>query len=197
MLPSRTSEKFTVAKLVLASAAAFAMSAGAMAAPDSSGIGSVGPFGKTSLMPKSGTKATGEVVFSRTKDGIEVKTTVANVSPGKHGLHIHEKGDCSAADASSAGAHFNPTSHQHGAVDPDVYHVGDLGNIDVAANGKGTSTVVIPSSKSRTFANWNDIIGKSVVLHAKQDDLKTQPAGASGDRIACGIISRIDVNASH
>jgi Cu-Zn family superoxide dismutase len=136
------------------------------------------------LEPKSGSKVTGTVTFTKAGDDVEVVADIQNLSPGKHGLHIHEKGDCSAADASSAGAHFNPT-HQHhdGPVGPDR-HVGDFGNIEADKSGKGH----LVWKGKLDLSGENSIIGKSVVVHEKEDDLKTDPSGNSGARFGCGVI---------
>ncbi|WP_414698994.1 superoxide dismutase family protein [Oligoflexus sp.] len=108
-------------------------------------------------------------------------------TPGKLGIHIHEKGDCSAEDASSAGGHFNPTGNQHSGPHRQERHAGDLGNIPVEQDGSGLLKVDLPDLE--TFFDWSAIVGKSVVVHEKQDDLKTQPSGDSGKRIACGTIT--------
>jgi Cu-Zn family superoxide dismutase len=107
--------------------------------------------------------------------------------PGPHGFHIHEKGDCSAADASSAGGHFNPTGKPHGGPDSDARHAGDFGNIEADATGN--------ARYSRTFSDLtldgeSSIIGKAIIVHQKADDLKTQPSGDAGGRIGCGVIAR-------
>jgi superoxide dismutase, Cu-Zn family len=111
------------------------------------------------LEPKSGSQVTGTVTFAKSGDEVQVVADVQNLKPGKHGFHIHEKGDCSAPDAMSAGGHFNPMHEHHGGPHTAERHVGDFGNI-----------------------------GKSVIVHEKEDDLKTDPSGNSGTRIACGVI---------
>lgn len=143
-------------------------------------------FAEATLAPKSGSKVAGTVVFSRVKNGVQVLASITGGTPGKHGIHIHEKGDCSAADASSAGGHFNPTGAPHAGVTAQARHVGDLGNITVKADGVGLLNLDIPAVSG--FTSWDSIIGKAVVVHAKVDDEKSQPAGAAGDRIACGVI---------
>lgn len=138
------------------------------------------------LEPKSGSAVTGMVEIAPMDDGVHVTVRVANAAPGKHGLHFHEKGDCSAPDASSAGGHWNPANVAHGAPDKDPHHAGDLGNIEVGADGTGMASVHLagyaatPGDKS--------VIGRSVVLHEKEDDFSTQPSGNSGARIACAVI---------
>ena len=115
---------------------------------------------------------------------VQVVADVENLKPGKHGFHIHEKGDCSAPDASSAGAHFNPTHQHHGGSDSVERHAGDFGNITVDASGKGH----LDWKGKLKFSGAESIIGKSVIVHEKEDDLKTDPSGNSGARIACGVI---------
>jgi Cu-Zn family superoxide dismutase len=136
------------------------------------------------LEPKSGSKVTGTVTFTKVGDEVQVVADIQNLTPGKHGFHIHEKGDCSAADAASAGAHFNPTHQHHGGPMTPERHEGDLGNIEADASGKAHL-----DWKGKLSLSGNDsIIGKSVVVHEKEDDLKTDPSGNSGSRIACGAI---------
>jgi Cu-Zn family superoxide dismutase len=107
--------------------------------------------------------------------------------PGPHGVHVHEKGDCSDPKAASAGPHFNPNggAHHGGPVTP-VRHGGDLGNIEVGPDGKATLDVVVTSLSVADVANG--VVGRAIVVHEKVDDLMTDPAGNSGARIGCGVI---------
>jgi Cu-Zn family superoxide dismutase len=146
-------------------------------------------FAEATLAPKSGSKVTGTVLFNHTKNGVQVIASVTGGTAGRHGIHIHEKGDCSAADASSAGGHFNPTGAPHSGPTASARHVGDLGNITIKKDGVGYLTLDLPPVNG--FTDWNQIIGKAVVVHAKVDDEKSQPAGAAGDRIACGVIQGV------
>jgi len=140
------------------------------------------------LESKSGSKVTGTVSFSKVGDEVKVVADIQNLTPGKHGFHIHEKGDCSAPDAASAGAHFNPTMKHHGGPANLDHHTGDLGNITADASGKAHL-----DWKGNLSLNGKDsIVGKSVVVHEKEDDLKTDPSGNSGARIACGAILAAD-----
>jgi Cu-Zn family superoxide dismutase len=136
------------------------------------------------LEPKSGSQVTGTVTFAMSGDEVQVVADVQNLKPGKHGFHIHEKGDCSSPDALSAGGHFNPMHQHHGGPHTAERHVGDFGNIEVDASGKGH----LVWKGKLDLSGPNSIIGKSVVVHEKADDLKTDPAGNSGARIACGVI---------
>ncbi len=137
---------------------------------------------------KSGSKVTGTVTFTKVGDEIQVVADIQNLTPGKHGFHIHEKGDCSAPDAASAGPHFNPTMKHHGGPDTVDHHSGDLGNITADASGKAH----LDWKGKLSLTGKDSIIGKSVVVHEKEDDLKTDPSGNSGSRIACGAILAAD-----
>ena len=112
---------------------------------------------------------------------------INGLTPGKHGFHIHEKGDCSAADASSAGGHFNPTGMPHGGRRGSQRHLGDLGNI--TADKSGIARFAFTDGWI-TLAGVNSIIGHAVVVHAQADDLKSQPSGNAGARVACGVIEK-------
>jgi Cu-Zn family superoxide dismutase len=140
------------------------------------------------LHPTAGNKASGTVTFTEVADGVQVHADITGLTPGNHGFHVHEFGDCSAADASSAGAHFNPTNNPHAGPDAAERHVGDMGNVEADASGKATLEYVDHQISLTT--DERSVIGRSVVVHVKADDLKTQPAGDSGARIACGVIGR-------
>src|SRR5438477_9063658 len=138
------------------------------------------------LHPTQDNKVSGTVMFTEVADGVQVHAEIAGLTPGKHGFHVHEFGDCSAADASSAGAHFNPTNQPHAGPDAAARHEGDMGNIEADASGNAKLDYV---DHQISLANdAKSVIGRSVVVHAKPDDLKTQPSGDSGARIACGVI---------
>jgi len=138
------------------------------------------------LESKSGSTVTGEAEFTEKKDGVEVSIQIKGAKPGPHGVHLHDKGDCSAADASSAGGHFNPDSKAHGAPGAEAHHAGDLGNMQVGANGIGKLKMMV---KGLTVAPGpNSVVGHAVVIHADPDDMKTQPSGNSGARVACGVV---------
>jgi Cu-Zn family superoxide dismutase len=146
-------------------------------------------FASAQLDAKSGSEASGKAWFTKTAKGVQIAVSISNVTPGPHGIHVHEKGDCSSLDASSAGGHYNPTHLAHGPSDPKRFHAGDLGNIIIGEDGTGVLNLAIPATRFHAkFPDWSQLIGKSIVLHAKTDDLVSQPAGDSGDRIACGII---------
>jgi superoxide dismutase, Cu-Zn family len=136
------------------------------------------------LESKSGSQVTGTVTFTKVGDDVQVVGDIIGLKPGKHGIHIHEKGDCSAPDAASAGAHFNPGQHKHGGPMTGERHEGDLGNIEADASGKAH----VDWKGKMSLSGADSIIGKSVVVHEKEDDLKTDPSGNSGARVACGAI---------
>lgn len=137
------------------------------------------------IHPASNSTVSGRVVFVQEKEGIRVIADLKGLKPGVHGFHIHEKGDCSAPDATSAGAHFNPTNEPHASPDAEKRHVGDLGNITADKDGHATLERL---DKVLTFEGPNSIMGKSVIVHEKEDDFTTQPTGNAGGRIGCGVI---------
>ena len=137
------------------------------------------------LSSASGSNVAGTVTFTPSGDGVKVVADITGLTPGKHGFHIHEFGDCSAKDATSAGAHYNPTSHQHAAPDAAERHVGDLGNLEADASGKAH---LENTDKMLKLSGDNSIVGYAVIVHEKEDDLKTQPTGNAGGRVACGVI---------
>ena len=137
------------------------------------------------LHPTANSKVMGTITFTKSGDELRVVADITGLTPGNHGFHIHEFGDCSAPDASSAGLHFDPTKHHHGAPDVTDRHAGDLGNIEADASGKAHLDW---SDKVMKLSGEESIIGRSVIVHEKRDDLKTQPTGDSGGRLACGVV---------
>ena len=134
---------------------------------------------------KSGGDANGTVTFTKVEGGVRVEAEIRGLIPGEHGFHIHEFGDCSSPDAMSAGGHFNPDKSEHGAMKGEKRHVGDLGNIE--ANARGVAKVDFVD-KHLSFSGSHNILGRGVIVHEKADDLKTQPTGNAGGRVACGVI---------
>ncbi len=153
----------------------------------------LGPFARAKLQPKSGSQVTGAVEIARIEEGLQITATLVGAKAGNHGIHIHEKGDCGAEDASSAGGHFNPGHSRHGGSNSLLRHRGDLGNVLVTEDGRGTLVLTLPKTGDKKVDEGLDFIGKAVVVHASEDDLKSQPAGASGGRIACGVIDRLPI----
>jgi len=137
------------------------------------------------LHSASGSSVSGTVTFTASGDTVTVVADISGLTPGKHGFHIHEFGDCSAPDAKSAGGHFNPGNHHHGAPDAADRHAGDLGNIEADASGKAHLEM---TDKVMKLSGTDSILGHAVIVHEKADDLKTQPTGDAGGRLACGVI---------
>ncbi len=137
------------------------------------------------LVPTAGNDVKGTVTFQETAEGIHVKGKITGLQPGPHGFHIHQFGDISSKDGKSAGGHFNPTDEAHGAPGDKMRHVGDLGNIE--ADKKGVATVDV-TDKELKFKGKTSILGRGVVVHAGTDDLKSQPSGDAGARVAVGVI---------
>jgi len=134
-------------------------------------------------------KDIGEAQFTEENGGISVAVSASGLTPGVHGTHIHMTGKCDGPDFKSAGGHWNPTSHQHGFENPQGSHKGDLPNMTVAADGIGTVQFTIPGAAIQGGENaLLDTDGAAIVIHAGPDDMKSDPAGNSGDRVACGII---------
>ncbi len=137
------------------------------------------------LNPTAGNTVKGTVHFYETPKGLHIVGVFSGLTPGEHGFHIHEKGDCSAPDAMSAGGHFNPANMKHGAPGDSERHAGDFGNL--TANAAGLAKFDLTDSRIG-FDGPASILGKGVIVHAKADDLKGQPAGNAGPRVACGNI---------
>lgn len=150
------------------------------------GSGGGAALASATIAPKSGDmKLAGTAKFSGTPGAITVTVNVTGAPPGMHGLHIHETGDCSAPDAMSAGGHWNPAMHMHGMPGP-TSHIGDLGNITIAADGTGTLTATSAEWVIGGAADKNPV-GKAIVVHGMPDDW-SQPTGNAGPRIGCGVI---------
>lgn len=133
----------------------------------------------------------GSAVFSRAENGVRVNVNVVGLPAGVHGIHIHEVGECSPPDFTTAGGHLNPAARQHGLENPAGPHAGDLPNLTVAADGRGDAEFVT-DRVSLTPGAQNSLFrpgGTSLVVHAAADDQRTSPSGNSGARIACGVIS--------
>lgn len=129
----------------------------------------------------------GRATFTRTEAGVRLDVELENASPGLHAVHLHENGDCSAQDASSAGGHWNPTGEDHGKWGEPPFHLGDIGNVEVNDDGTGSLTLTT-DQWSLGDGSDRDVVGTAVVVHAGADDFTSQPAGASGDRIGCGVV---------
>ena len=137
------------------------------------------------LYPTQGNNVSGTITFLQTDKGVNVVADLTGLSAGKHGFHIHEFGDCSSADGTSAGGHYNPSGKSHGAPMDMSRHMGDMGNLEADAAGKAHLEYVDAVIQ---LNGPGSIIGKSIIVHKGEDDLKSQPAGNAGPRVACGVI---------
>lgn len=124
----------------------------------------------------------GSVSFTKVEEGILVRGNFEGLEPGNHGFHIHEFGDCSSEDATSAGGHFNPGNNEHASPTSLERHMGDLGNLQADENGIANAEFIDAS------LSLDKILGRGIIIHASEDDFETQPTGDAGSRVACGVI---------
>lgn len=168
-------------RILLAAACALCLTACA-------GMTSTIPSATATLKPTQGNKAAGSVSFSQQGDKVRVVANITGLTPGLHGFHVHETGDCSAPDAMSAGGHFNPHGKAHGDIHGGERHAGDLGNVTADKDGNARVDIAV-DGLSVASGVPGSVVGRAVVIHANPDDLKSQPAGNSGPRVACGVIA--------
>ena len=162
-------------------AVTFAVAAGVAQAATSGAV--------AELKPTQGNTVTGTVRFTQQDGKLQIDAEIKGLAPGVHGFHLHEKGDCSAPDGTSAGGHFNPAGHQHGAPTASVRHGGDFGNITADASGNASLHLTVPSSDISLDAGAaGNVVGRGVIVHADPDDFVTQPTGNAGKRLACGVV---------
>jgi superoxide dismutase, Cu-Zn family len=137
------------------------------------------------LIPTEGNNVRGVVTFTQTGANVKVSAHIEGLTPGEHGFHIHEFGDCSSKDGSSAGGHFNPAGAPHAAPEAAQRHAGDMGNIKADQSGVANLEYIDSVAK---LSGHGAIVGHGLIVHANPDDLKTQPTGNAGGRVACGVI---------
>ena len=139
------------------------------------------------LAAKSNSNVTGNAVFTEENGTVQMVAVMSGLTPGTHAIHLHETADCSAADATSSGGHWNPTGQQHGKWgDAAGYHRGDIGNFEANANGNATVRFETDQWCIGCDDSTKNILGKAVIVHKGADDYTSQPSGAAGDRVSCG-----------
>ena len=146
------------------------------------------PAATARLEPTKGNTANGTVKFEQKGDKVVVAARVAGLTPGQHGFHIHEKGDCSSGDGMSAGGHFNPRGKPHAMPSTPDRHAGDLPML--VADGNGNAELRVELDVITIGGGDTDIVGRGLIVHKDPDDFRTQPTGNSGARVACGVIAR-------
>jgi Cu-Zn family superoxide dismutase len=141
------------------------------------------------VAPTQGNTVTGSLALSSSPQGVHITGAIQGLKPNaEFGFHVHEKGDCSAPDGSSAGGHFNPTQAQHGNPTGAAHHAGDM--VNIRSNGEGVAQVDTTAAGTTLHGDpTTDVIGKAIVVHEGPDDYATQPSGNSGKRVACGVIA--------
>lgn len=147
------------------------------------------PVAKATLKAREGGTVAGDVTFTEQGGEVAIVAHITGAPPGTHGFHVHEVGDCSSADFKSAGGHFNPTDMPHGAPTDTERHAGDLGNVEVLEDG--TAHHEMTSSMLTVAEGPASVVGRGVILHEQADDLVSQPTGAAGARLACGVVELV------
>jgi Cu-Zn family superoxide dismutase len=169
-------------KLLIATAVAALAGCASMSPP--------GPKAQAQLQPTKGNSVTGTATFEQRGSQTLIVAEIRGLKPGaEHGFHVHEKGDCSAADGMSAGGHFNPKAAAHGKYDAGAHHSGDMPNLRADANG--VARISWEDDELTVTDGPATVVGKAVIVHRDPDDYKTQPAGNSGPRVACGVITKL------
>lgn len=149
--------------------------------------GASGPQAVADLVTANG-QSVGRATATAMGDGIQIVVDGRNMPPGAHGAHVHTVGRCDAPTFETAGGHWNPMTKKHGVENPAGPHAGDMPNLDVSPDGTATLTVTLPGG---TFDGLFDADGSAMMIHAGPDDMRTDPSGNSGSRIACGVFRRV------
>lgn len=151
------------------------------------------PLATAQLQPTEGSSVAGTISFSLVDGLLRASGDISGLKPGsEHGFHIHEKGDCSAPDGSSAGGHFNPASAEHGSIDAAAHHGGDMPNLVADAQGNAHVDGPVSSNVNAGKGDDFDIIGRGLIVHADPDDYTSQPTGNAGARLACAVITKAE-----
>ncbi|HUH35076.1 MAG TPA: superoxide dismutase family protein [Moheibacter sp.] len=137
------------------------------------------------ILPKSDTQTAGKVTFKQNGDKVTMQVDVTGLTPGAHAIHLHEIADCSAPDAMSTGGHWNPAGSDHGKWGDEHFHMGDIGNLMADENGHASMTFTTDHWCISCLDENKDIMNKSVIIHAEEDDFHTQPTGNAGGRVGC------------
>ncbi|MGI9526583.1 MAG: superoxide dismutase family protein [Weeksellaceae bacterium] len=138
--------------------------------------------------PASDSNLSGTATLTQNGEEVTLEVNLAGLTPGSHAIHIHEKGDCSAPDAKSAGGHWNPTGEEHGKFDVEGFHMGDIGNLEADADGNATLTFTTDKWCLGCDDEKKNLMGRSIIIHESEDDFTTQPTGNAGGRIGCVVI---------
>lgn len=140
------------------------------------------------IQSRSAGAVVGSAVFVAEGEGVTMTLAVEGLTPGLHGIHMHEKGDCSAADGTSAGPHWNPSKSAHGDPGGAAHHAGDMGNLTAGTDGRATLTFTNPDwTLGAESSTTSEVIGRAIIVHASPDDF-SQPAGNAGARLGCGVV---------
>ena len=150
------------------------------------------PIATAQLQPTKDSTVAGTINFTLVDGQLRASGDISGLKPdSEHGFHIHEKGDCSAPDGSSAGGHFNPGSSEHGSISTAMHHGGDMPNIKADAQGNAHIDGPVASNVNVGVGDGFDIVGRGLIVHADPDDYKTQPTGNAGARLACAVIAKV------
>jgi len=139
-------------------------------------------------------KSVGTIILSESgTKGVVLDIKLHDLPAGKHGIHFHQNAKCDGPDFKSAGPHFNPDGKKHGLQSPEGHHAGDMMNLTVNADGKATMKLTDADVNLKDGSDSHSLFingGTALIIHAKEDDMKTDPSGNSGDRIACGVVTK-------